>query len=231
MSSIHTEPRDIIILGAGGLAREVAYLIEEINHQSEVWRLLGYIDQDSDRVGTIVGNYPIMATETEISDWNCSAVIAIGAPSRIQAIRRRICAYPGLNFPNLVHPSVIWDAASINIGEGNIICAGAILNVDITIGSFNILNMNSSYGHDVIVEDCCVIGPGVGIGGGAVVGNGSLIGMGAQIYQYSTIGECATVGLGSAVTSDVPSNTTVIGVPARPLLTNSQSDQNGGILE
>ena len=217
--------REIVILGAGGLAREVAYLIEEINRQGEVWRLLGYVDKEPDQVGTIVGNYPVMATESEIASWTCDAVIAVGDPAQIQIIRGKISSYPGLTFPNLVHPSVIWDAASISMGVGNIICAGATLTVNIKIGSFNILNMNSSYGHDVVIDDCCVISPGVAVGGGVQVGRGCLLGMGSQIYQYRTIGPGATVSMGSAVFSDVPPNTMVIGVPARPMPSANNEDE------
>lgn len=218
---------EIVIFGAGGLAREVAHLVEDINRQGEVWKLLGYVDKEPDRVGTIVGNYPVIAAESEISGWTGAAVIAVGNPAQVQAIRAKISSYPGLSFPNLVHPSVIWDAASISMGEGNIICAGAILTVNIKIGSFNILNMNSSYGHDVVIDDCCVISPGVAVGGGVQVGRGCLLGMGSQIYQYRTIAPGATVGMGSAVFSDVPPNTTVIGVPARPMPSANNEDEGG----
>ena len=224
-SHVPMPPREIVIFGAGGLAREVAFLIEEINRRDEVWRLLGYVDKDSDRVGTIVGNYPIMATESEISGWIGDAVIAVGDPALVQTIRAKISDYPGLTFPNLIHPSVVWDAATVSMGEGNMIFPGAVLTVNINLGSFNILNMNTSFGHDVAIDDCCVIGPGVSVGGGVQVGKGCLLGMGSQIYQYRTIGPGATVGMGSAVVSDVPPNTTVIGVPARPLPSATQENE------
>ncbi|MCK4446575.1 MAG: transferase, partial [Candidatus Marinimicrobia bacterium] len=38
--------KDIIIIGAGGHAKEIAYLIEDINMEKKTWNLLGYIDRD-----------------------------------------------------------------------------------------------------------------------------------------------------------------------------------------
>ena len=47
------------------------------------------------------------------------------------------------------------------------------------------------------------------------IGNGVLIGAGAKILGNIHVGEGSTVGAGSVVLDDVPSHTTVVGVPAR----------------
>jgi acetyltransferase-like isoleucine patch superfamily enzyme len=61
------------------------------------------------------------------------------------------------------------------------------------------------------------VNPGANIAGGVVIGEGVLIGSGAQVLQYLTVGSGATVGAGAVVTRDVPENTTVVGIPARPM--------------
>ena len=35
---------DLIILGAGGLGQEIAWLVEEINEEKKDWNLIGFID-------------------------------------------------------------------------------------------------------------------------------------------------------------------------------------------
>ena len=35
--------RDLIIIGAGGFGREVAWLVERINKKSIVWNLIGFV--------------------------------------------------------------------------------------------------------------------------------------------------------------------------------------------
>ena len=44
-----------------------------------------------------------------------------------------------------------------------------------------------------------------------------IIGAGAQVLGPITVGECARVGANSVVTRDVACNTTVVGIPAKPL--------------
>ena len=50
-----------------------------------------------------------------------------------------------------------------------------------------------------------------------VVGNNVFIGAGAKILGSVTIADNVRVGANAVVTRDVPANTTVVGVPARPI--------------
>lgn len=50
-----------------------------------------------------------------------------------------------------------------------------------------------------------------------VIGNGVFIGAGAKIVGPVTIGDNARVGANAVVTKDVPPDTTVVGIPARPV--------------
>ena len=38
--------KDIVIVGAGGHAKEIGFLIDEINASKAIWNLLGYIEKD-----------------------------------------------------------------------------------------------------------------------------------------------------------------------------------------
>ncbi|MBN1887074.1 MAG: acetyltransferase [Thermoflexales bacterium] len=209
--------QDIVILGAGGLAREVAFLIEDINRASPTWNILGYVEADKQHVGQQVGQYPVICTEDELVGMQVAAAIGIGNPSIIRKIAERFEGCPNISFPNLVHPSTVWDRERIKLGRGNVICAGNIFTTDIQIGSFNLFNLNCTYGHDIQVGNCCVFNPGINLSGGVVIGSGCLIGTGATILQYHTIGEGSTVGAGAVVVKDVPDNVIVAGVPARVL--------------
>ncbi|MCC7573091.1 MAG: transferase, partial [Candidatus Methanofastidiosum sp.] len=50
--------KPLIIIGAGGFGREVAWLVNDINKQKREWELLGFLD-DGKRGRTVEG-YPII---------------------------------------------------------------------------------------------------------------------------------------------------------------------------
>lgn len=39
--------KDIVIIGTGGIGREVAWIIEEINNINSTWNIIGFIDDNS----------------------------------------------------------------------------------------------------------------------------------------------------------------------------------------
>ncbi len=211
--------KDILIVGAGGLAREVAWLIKEINSVQTTWNLLGYVESDLSKIGKPVGSHSIVMDDEQLlaSEQSVNVVIAIGNPKIILNVRKRLIQNPRLSFPNLIHPSLCWDRERIQMGIGNIFCAGNIFTTDIFLGDFNIFNLSSTYGHDAKIGMCNVINPGVNLSGNVILGDGCLIGTGAKILENLTIENYVIVGAGAVVTKNVTQGMTVVGVPARPL--------------
>lgn len=212
--------KDIVIVGAGGFAREVEWLIKEINQDKIRWNLIGFVEANPDKVGTVVGEHSVVMSDDALTSYNHSlnVVIAIGNPIIIQTVVDKLQSNPRLSFPNLIHPTMLWNRDRIQIGQGNICCAGNIFTTDIRLGNFNIINLSSTYGHDAEIGSCNVINPGVNLSGFVKVGDCCLIGTGAQILERTRIGNKVVVGAGAVVTKDVPDGLTVVGIPAKPLI-------------
>ena len=82
--------KNIVIVGAGGLAREIACLIKDINGSGGEWNFLGFVDSDPASIGMPCGAHSIIGDDSWLRDYTSplSVVIAIGSPRRIDAIRQ-----------------------------------------------------------------------------------------------------------------------------------------------
>ena len=204
----------IVVVGAGGFAREVADVIHAINAVNPTYTLLGYLDDNTEQWGVILNDFPILGGFA----WpemhaDVTFVCGIGNPNIRKKVVERYTAQ-GRLFATLIHPHAVT-TRYIRYGAGTVITAGAVLTNNIQIGTHVHINLNTTIGHDSVIGDYCTLNPGVHISGNVTLGEGCEIGTGAAIIQGRTIGPWTTVGAGAVVVRDLPANVTAIGVPAR----------------
>ncbi|WP_446786762.1 acetyltransferase [Macellibacteroides fermentans] len=212
--------KDIVIIGAGGFGREVAWLIDDINQHKSTWNLLGYVDDASHlRDANINGRGVIGGIDVLDRLKDISVVFGIGSPKVKSAIFKKISDKPNLLFPNLIHPSVII-GPYVEIGRGNVLCANSILTVNIVIKDFVTINLNCTIGHDVILNNFATVSPGVNLSGYVEIGASADIGTGTSIIQGLKVGDNTILGAGSVVTKNLPKNCTAVGIPAKPIRFN-----------
>lgn len=209
--------KKLVIVGSGGFAREVLWLIEEINKSAGgndlPYHVLGFISTET---ASHVRGLPVLGDDAWAFanlDPSIRFVLAIGDPS-LRAQLALDYQQHGLHPLRLVHPSVIM-SDEVQLGGGAIVCAGAVLTVNVQIGAFCIVNLNATVGHDCRLGDFVTLHPGVHLSGGTEVGDLSVLGTGAVVLPGIKIGDHATVGAGAVVTQDLAGNATYMGVPAR----------------
>lgn len=187
------------IYGAGGFGREVRAMLDA---QKNLSSFAGFID-----------DYQFVEP---IPDQSFDDVlIAIAKCADRQKIAES-WKLKKVQFKSLISEDVIIHS-SVKIDIGCIICPGTKLTVDIQIGAFGIINLNSTIGHDVVIGNFCSLMPSVNISGGVKIGAGSFIGSGATVLQGISLGEGVIVGAGAVVTRDVAPLSVVAGVPARSI--------------
>ena len=207
--------KDIAIFGAGGFGREVLTIIKAINKEKSTYNMVGFFD-DGLPIGKVVNGYPVLGGKEELNKWghNLCVVFAVGNPIVKDKIVKGLYN-DNLSFPTLIHPSVIiGDSDYVHIGKGCIICAGCIITTNIQIKDFVILNLGCTVGHDTVIGEHSSFMPSVNISGEVNISERVYVGTGAKIINQLSIGENTIVGAGAVVINSLPSNCTVVGVPA-----------------
>ena len=216
----------LLIFGSGGISKEVYNLIKDINriNNQKIYDIIGFVAANKDEIGNeIIDSYKVVSSDESVIDFVSDyavigIVIPIGNPKIKADIYNKVKALRNAVFPNIIHPSILFNEENIEIGIGNIITAGVCLTCNIKIGNFNLINLNSTIGHDTEIGDFNVVNPLVAISGNVNLKNECLVGTGAQILQGLNISNNSTIGAGAVVVKDiVEGNTTVVGIPAKPI--------------
>ena len=206
--------RRIVIWGASGHALVVADIVRLLG----TYQIVGFLDDvNPDRHHTVFHGIPILGGREQLDRLRDSGVeyliIGIG-DSAARMKLAEVAREKGFSLANAIHPRAII-AADVEIGDGTMVAAGAVINPASKIGSNVIINTSASVDHECLIEDGAHVGPGVNLGGNVTVGSGSWIGIGAKVRNGIVIGARSIVGAGAVVLHDVAAETVVFGVPAK----------------
>lgn len=209
----HVTAAELVVVGAGGMGREAAAWTVAARPDD---RLLGILDGDPALHGTTVAQLPVLGDLDWLADHpQVQVVLGLGVP----ATRMRVVAQLDemeSTLATVIHPTVTVGPRTL-VAEGAILCPGVLLTSDVHVGRAAIVNYGAMVGHDGHLGEGCFIAPGAHLAGNVTVGAQADVGIGASIIQGVHVGERAVVGAGAVVIDDVPPDTTVVGVPARPL--------------
>ncbi|MCO7223783.1 acetyltransferase [Pleionea sp. CnH1-48] len=203
----------LAILGASGHGKVLA----------EIAELNGYdnITFYDDRWQLLSENYPwpvIGSTEQLLSDCTQydACIVGIGN-NTIRLEKQQLLVDAGANITSLLHPKA-FVSRYVTLGVGVCVMANASVNIDSTIEDGCIVNTGASVDHDCHLSRGVHISPGASLAGNVSVGEGSWVGIGASVKQSIIIGKKVIVGAGAAVVNDIADELTVVGVPAKELI-------------
>lgn len=212
------EVKKLILIGASGFGREVAWLVERINAIELEWDIVGFLDDNPNLAHDTVNGYEVLGKiEDSIKYEDAYFACCVGsAKLRKEIIDKLKRLNSDIRFATLIDPSVIMSNL-VQIGEGSIICAGTILTVNAYIGNHVIINLDCTIGHDAELKEFVTLYPSVNISGNVVIDGYTEIGTGSQIIQGKKVGLNTIIGAGSVVVFDINSNVTAVGVPCTPI--------------
>lgn len=209
--------KNIAIIGAGGFGREVKTILDSINKINPTYNFIGFYDDGVEK-GTIVNGFPVLGGIEDLNaiEESCSIVISVAEPKTKSLIFNKI-KNNNVDFPTLIHPSVLISDDFVEIGKGCIICAGTIITCNIIIKDFVILNLMCTVGHDTTISSFCSFMPSVNISGEVLIEEKVYVGTGAKIINQLQIGANTIVGAGAVVSKTLPENCTAVGIPAKAI--------------
>ena len=217
--------RNIVIIGAGGVGREVSLIIQQINELEQTWNLLGFIDDNTDNWGKVINGYSVIGgiDSLEFLSNDTYIVIAIANYEVKKNIVNKI--NNKFKFATIVHPKV-WIHDYMTVGEGTIIYEGAILTANIEIGNHVIISPKCGVGHDSIIKDYVSLLWNVNVSGNDLIEEGVMMGSGSTVIQGKKIGKGSIIGAGAVVVNDIESFSTAVGVPAKVIKSDKSKRGN-----
>ncbi len=202
--------RRVVMAGAKNFAYEVAETCAAAG--LEVAAMIEGLDRG--RVNPD-GQPPVLWIDEQIGfEPDLPLVIGVGQVARKGFVEQ--LEQMGRTLLGVRHPSAIVSPSAV-VEEGCVILAGVIVGAGARIGRGAVLNRGCSVGHHTTIGPWSFVGPGAAVAGEITMGEQVHIAVGASVRNEITIGDRAVVGVGAAAVKDVPADTTVVGVPARPM--------------
>jgi len=204
------------IIGSGGFAKEVYFLAENTLDKSFIFK--GFINKNptNELVNVRGKKENVIDEDYFLENIKPSQYLAlfmgIGDPKLLTKLSFRFMSY---KFPNLISENAIFDKKSVFMEKGNIVTAGCIFTVDISIGSFNVFNLSVTVGHDTELGSYNILNPGSNISGSVRIGDSNLFGTNSTVLQNVQIGNNNILGAASLANKSFLSDQVMVGVPAK----------------
>jgi sugar O-acyltransferase (sialic acid O-acetyltransferase NeuD family) len=209
-------PRPLLLVGAGGLAREVLAAARALPEQFEP---IGALDDNPLRHGASLDGVPVLGPIGMVAQFPDAAVVVCMANSRRPGGRLDMAAsldLPPDRFATIIHPFASIPAGFV-LGEGSVLLAGAIVTTPLRLGAHILAMPHVLMTHDDEIEDGVTLAGRVTLSGGVRIGRAAYVGQGALVRENLSIGARAVVGMGAVVLGDVPDGEVWVGSPARAL--------------
>ena len=207
--------RDIVIIGSGGVGKEVAWIIEQINEVEPTYKIVGFIDDDKTKLNTEIIGYKVIGDLNYLKEINYqgNVIIAIANYEVKKSIVEKLKELK-VQFPIIIHPNLKIHK-SAKIGEGSILYGGSIISPDVKIGKHVIVSPRCGIGHDSIIQDYVSLLWNVSISGNDFIEEGVLFGSGSTIIQGKRVEKGSVIGAGAVVVKDIDETGVYKGIPAR----------------
>ncbi|MBV2225985.1 MAG: acetyltransferase [Sphingobacterium mizutaii] len=200
------------IIGAGGLAREVASWMH--NDLKNNYDIIGFWDDNLEALNNYQIGQRVLGKISELKEGNIH--FGIMNTDIKEKLFNDFIQKSEINICQFIHSSVLIGDRS-NLGIGVILFPNVIVSCDIKIGDGSFINLGSQIGHDVTIGNYVSIMPNVDLGGGCIIEDNVFIGTGTTILPGVRIAKNTRIGAGSVVLRSIKKEGTYFGNPAKKI--------------
>ena len=203
----------VAIYGAGGLGRELLHVLRDMGTPCA-----GFIvDPRFPAPDSIHGVAVHRSAAAFADDPSVRFVVALGDPLARARVAAELERLVGPRFATIIH-SRVWIGGNVSIGDGSIVFGLTSITADVVLGRHVLVNPGTTIAHDCRLADFATLGPSCALAGGVIMEEGAELGVGVRVAPRVRIGQRAMVGAGAVCIHPVMADTTVAGVPARPIM-------------
>lgn len=197
----------ICLFGAGGHGKVVAHQLMNLHSKSVVF------GDAVLPVGTVISDVRI--NYNHLSDVDINNIIITIGNSRVREKLQLEAEIKGYNIISFIANPDGYFAAPPK--SGSVILAGAIVNINASIGSGVIVNSAAVVEHDVVLGNFSHISPGAVVTGGCELGDHVWVGAGAVVTRGISVASDVKIGAGAVVLKDIKESGVYVGIPAKKI--------------
>lgn len=201
--------RELLILGMGPHAMEMAEIVARINQVERTWNLVGFVSEGDAQAGEERLGLPVFQAGHAMDRYPTAYMVPeYEWPHKAEIPRQRLAT--------LIDPSV-FVSPTARIGLGCVIYPNCFVGAYAQIGDFLFCLAGSVINHEDVIEDRVTITSNVTVAGNVHIEADCYLGQSCTIREMVRIGRGSLIGMGSCVLNDVVPNSVMIGSPARKL--------------
>jgi acetyltransferase-like isoleucine patch superfamily enzyme len=180
--------KNILIIGAGDLGKEVVWIIEDINKHCPTYLILGFLDDDKEKTGGEFYGYRVLGSINQleiIADrMPLTAVIAIQDGNKRKKIVEAHRSFT--SWESVIHPTAVI-ASTSPVGKGSIVFPWVTVSVDTKLGTFVLFYIHSTICNDCAIGDYVSIMSGASVSEHAKIGDGCFLAAGARVNPHKRL--------------------------------------------
>jgi acetyltransferase EpsM len=195
--------KNIVVIGAGDLGKEVVWLIEDINRKEPTYLILGFLDDDASKIGKEFYGYEVIGRVSDLRSLSgripVSAVIAIQDGEARKNIAEQNSDFGG--WASIIHPTAVI-APSSRVGKGSILFPQVTVSVDSSLGDFGLYYIRSVICNDCRIGNYVSVMSGVSVSEHVEIGEESFLAAGCCVYPHKRLGRKTEVSVEAVVSKD-----------------------------